>query len=437
MLDIAVIFFLVLLNGFFAMAELAVISARRVRLKLLANEGKRGASLALRLAATPGQVLSTVQIGITLIGIVAGAFGGARLARPLVAEIARIPLLAPYSEPAAFAIVVLGLGYVSLIFGELVPKTLALRSPEVIAARVAWPLYLATLIGKPIVIIFDLSTKAALRALGRRPEQKQAVTEEELKDMIVEGSESGAIHATEREMLEGVLHLADRPIGSVMTPRREIVWLDIERPADEVLVDLRACPHTEFPLSRGVIDDLVGIGNKSDALNLYLEAKPADLSSIARPPVVLHEGASILKTLDIFRKVPVKMAIVVDEYGSIQGLITQADLLAAIAGELPEDDRAEPAIVTREDGSLLIDGMISIYDAAEALGLRGLPKASFHTLAGFVLFELGRLPSEGQHVTWGGWRFEVVDVDGHRIDKILARRVAGRRGGSLTGSISG
>jgi putative hemolysin len=322
MLDIAVIFFLVLLNGFFAMAELAVISARRVRLKLLANEGRRGASLALRLAAKPGQVLSTVQIGITLIGIVAGAFGGARLARPLIPEIARIPLLAPYSEPAAFAMVVLGLGYVSLTFGELVPKTLALRSPEVIAARVAWPLYLATLIGKPIVIIFDLSTKAALRALGRRPEQKQAVTEEELKDMIVEGSESGAIHATEREMLEGVLHLADRPIGSVMTPRREIVWLDIERPADEVLVDLRACPHTEFPLSRGVIDDLVGIGNKSDALNLYLEAKPADLPSIARPPVVLHEGASILKTLDIFRKVPVKMAIVVDEYGSVQGLIT-------------------------------------------------------------------------------------------------------------------
>jgi putative hemolysin len=423
MLDIAVIFFLVLLNGFFAMAELAVISARRVRLKLLANEGKRGASLALRLAATPGEVLSTVQIGITLIGIVAGAFGGARLARPLIPEIARIPPLAPYSEPAAFAIVVLGLGYVSLIFGELVPKTLALRSPEVIAARVAWPLYLATLIGKPIVIIFDLSTKAALRALGRRPEQKQAVTEEELKDMIVEGSESGAIHATEREMLEGVLHLADRPIGSVMTPRPEIVWLDIERPAGDVLVDLRACPHTEFPLSRGVIDDLVGIGNKSDALNLYLEAKPAELSSIARPPVVLHEGASILKTLDIFRKVPVKMAIVVDEYGSIQGLITQADLLAAIAGELPEDDRAEPAIITREDGSLLIDGMISIYDAAEALGLRGLPKARFHTLAGFVLFELGRLPSEGQYVIWGGWRFEVVDVDGHRIDKILARRV--------------
>ncbi len=423
MVEMVVLSLLVLLNGFFAMAELAVVSSRRVRLKLLANEGTRGASLALKLAANPGQVLSTAQIGITLIGIVAGAFGGARLAEPLIPEVARIPSLAPYSEPIAFAVVVLVLGYLSLIFGELVPKTMALKRPELIAARVAWPLYLATVIGKPMVIILDVSTRAALRALGVRLEQKQAVTEEELKDMIVEGTESGAIHATEREMLEGVLHLADRPIGSLMTPRPDIVWIDIEQPPDEVLQALRACPHTHFPLSREVIDDVVGIGNKSDALSLYLETKPVDLASIAKPPLVLHEGASILRTLDMFRKMPVNMAIVVDEYGSIQGIITQADLLAAIAGDLPESEREEPNIVEREDGSLLIDGMISIYDAADSLGLRGLPRGGFHTLAGFILFELGQVPTEGQHFTWGGWRFEVVDMDGRRIDKILARRL--------------
>lgn len=431
MVEIAIIAALVLLNGFFAMAELAVVSARRVRLKLLANEGKRGASLALRLAASPGQFLSTVQIGITLIGIVAGAFGGARLAQPLVPEIARVPLLAPYSEAVAFAVVVLGLGYVSLVFGELVPKTLALKRPELMAARVAWPLYLATLIGKPMVMILDLSTRAALRALGVRPEQKPAVTEEELKDMIVEGSESGVIHAAEREMLEGVLHLDDRPIGSLMTPRPDVTWMDVEQPADEALDALRACPHTWFPLCRGVIDDVVGIGNKSDALNLYLEGKPVDLSSIARPPLIIHEGASILRTLDSFRKAPVNMAIVVDEYGSIQGIITQVDLLAAIAGELPESERAEPSIVKREDGSLLIDGMISIYDAADALGLRDLPRGRFHTLAGFVLFELGQLPSEGQRFTWQSWEFEIVDMDGHRIDKILVRRVEPGPAGEL------
>jgi putative hemolysin len=423
MVEIAIIAALVLLNGFFAMAELAVVSARRVRLKLLANEGKRGASLALRLAASPGQFLSTVQIGITLIGIVAGAFGGARLAQPLVPEIARVPLLAPYSEPVAFAVVVLGLGYISLVFGELVPKTLALKKPELMAARVAWPLYLATVIGKPMVMILDLSTRAALRALGVRLEQKPAVTEEELKDMIVEGSESGAIHAAERKMLEGVLHLDDRPIGSLMTPRPDVIWMDVEQPADEALHTLRACPHAWFPLCRGVIDDVVGIGNKSDALNLYLVGKPVDLSSIARPPLIIHEGASILRTLDMFRKAPVNMAIVVDEYGSIQGIITQADLLAAIAGELPESERAEPSIVEREDGSLLIDGMISIYDAADALGLPDLPRGRFHTLAGFVLFELGQLPTEGQRFAWQGWQFEIVDMDGHRIDKILARRL--------------
>lgn len=314
---------------------------------------------------------------------------------------------------------VLGLGYLSLIFGELVPKTLALKNPELIAAWVARPLHIATVIGKPLVMILDISTRAALRIFGTRLEKKHAVTEEEIKDMIVEGSESGVIHATEREMLEGVLHLADRPIGSLMTPRPDIVWIDIEEPADHIPRALRACPHSWFPISRGVIDDIVGIGSKSDLLNLYLESKPIDIASIAHAPLVLHEGASILRTIDMFRKMPVNMAIVVDEYGSIQGIITQTDLLEAIAGELPGDEREEPTVIEREDGSLLIDGMISIYDAADLLGISELPRGEFHTLAGFVLFQLGHVPKEGQHFTWEGWRFEVVDMDGRRIDKIL------------------
>jgi magnesium and cobalt exporter, CNNM family len=421
--EIAVVLLLVLLNGFFAMSELAVVSSRPTRLRQLANSGSKGARVVLDLSRDPSRFLSSVQIGITLIGILAGAFSGATLASRLGDGLERIPIVAEYSDPIAIALVVMVITYLSLIIGELVPKQLALKNAEAIAARVARPLQLVARIVAPLVWLLGVNTNAVLRLLGTAPGQNTTVTEKEIRDMVFEGTRSGIIHKDERAMIEGVLHLADWAVGTIMTPRLDVKWLDLNDPAETILQEARRYGFSRLIVSRSSIDEVIGFIRKKDLMDQVIDGKPPRIMDVLRQPLVIHEGLSILKALELFKKTPVHIAAVVDEYGSLRGILTQTDILEAIAGDLPsrEGDQ-ESQVITREDGSMLVDGMISIHDVQERLGLSDLPKGHFHTLAGFALSCFGRIPAAGDWFDWNGWRLEVVDMDGRRIDKLLVSR---------------
>lgn len=422
-LEVAIVLLLVLLNGFFAMAELAVVSARRGRLQRMAREGNRGAQAALALAAHPGRFLSAVQIGITLIGILAGAFGGATLAASVERWLARIPVLRDYAEPLAFAGVVIVITYLSLIIGELAPKQLALRNAERVAAITARPLTFLARLASPLVSLLDASTRLVLRLIGARQARAEAVSEEEIKALIAEGARTGALQPVEQQMLEDVLRMADRPVRAVMTPRRDVMWLDPDEPREQWLREIRNSDFSRILVSRGDIDNVVGMVRKKDLLNLCLDGKPIDLMQVVRQPLVVPDSTSILRTLELFKRQPAHLAIVVDEYGSLEGVVTQTDLLEAITGDLPgHADEPEATIVPRKDGSYLIDGMTDIDDVRRALDLPTLPEGEYQTIAGFVLQQLSRIPKSGDSFIWGGWEFEVMDMDRRRIDKVLATR---------------
>lgn len=421
LIDIVIILGLIALNGLFAMSELAVVSSRKSRLDSLASRGSRGAKAALRLTEDPTAFLSTVQIGITLVGILAGAFGGVALGGEVAELLRRWSSLAAYAEPLAIGTIVVATTYVTLIIGELVPKRIALRRPERIAMMVARPMQLLARIAAPIVWVLKQSTEAVLRILPLRPIPETTVTEEEVRMLVAEGARAGVFLASEREMIDGVLRLADRRVRAIMTPRQEVVWLDVTSDPATIAEQLAEHRASRFPVCRETIDHPVGIVDVKDLAPTLLKGEKIRLSDHMRPPLVVPEGAQVLNLLDLFRTEGVHMAIVVDEYGTTEGIVTLADILEAITGELPElGEEPEHGLVARTDGTWLVDGGYPIDEFEDRLRLHGLrDSGDFETIAGYVLHHLERLPDVGDHFATPHGRFEILDMDGKRIDKVL------------------
>lgn len=421
--EILVLLSLILLNGFLAMSELAVVSSRRGRLQQYATQGKRGAATALKLVDDPSGFLSTVQIGITVVAILAGAYGEAALADPLAAVLAGVPYLSAQADTIASALVITAIAFISVVIGELVPKRLALRNPEVLACAVAGPLLFLSKVAAPIVWFLRTVTELLLRLFAAPSLDDPRVTEEEVKTLIAEGTEAGVFAPAEKEMLEGVLRVADRSVRSIMTPRPDVIWLDVEDSMTEIYQTIAESGHSRFPVAVDDVDNIVGIIHTKDMLEQARSGAPLDLKAISRDPVYIHEGTAILQLLESFRATTVHMAVVLDEHGTVQGVVTPTDILIAIAGDLPErEEDYGPNAVQRADGSWLLDGQMPVHEVERTLEVRGLSafEHEYTTLAGFVLSQLGHIPVPGETFDWRNWRFEVVDLDGRRIDKVLA-----------------
>ncbi|MGQ4274237.1 hemolysin family protein [Terrihabitans sp. B22-R8] len=419
--EIVTIVALIILNGFFAMSELAVVSARQSRLQNLAKDGNQKAARALELAEDPGRFLSAVQIGITLIGILTGAFGGATIAERLAGWLVQFPMLAAYAHPLSVGIVVLIITYLSLILGELVPKRMALSAPERIAMQVAGPLLLLSKVAKPIVSLLSVSGSAVLALLGIKETDKEQVTEEEVRTVIAEGTASGVIDPVERTMLEGVLRLADRPIRAIMVPRPDIVWIDMDDSEEEIRKELVSGTASRVVVAKGGnIDEPIGVVRKKDLLAQMLKGETLDIPGCMVQPLYVPEGISVLTMLNMFKTQPAHIALVVDEFGSLEGLVTPTDVLEAIAGDLGTRMASDvPEIFPRGDGSYLVEGAASIDSLATTFGITRDEDDDFHTAAGLVLDVLGRIPETGERLKIGAWTVEVVDMDGRRIDKLL------------------
>ncbi len=424
LVELAILIFLVLLNGVFAMSELAIVSAKKPRLKARADAGDKGAQAALKLLEDPSRLLSTVQIGITLIGIIAGASGATAIADDLAPILLGwFPSLGALASQAAFGVVIVLTTYLSLVLGELVPKRIALSAPETLAGMVAGPMsFLASATG-PLVWLLKASTETVLRLIGAHRTKQADVTEEEIHSLIEEGQTAGLIEAEEREMITGIMRLGDRTVRAIMTPRLEIVWLDPGKPRDETLKLIAESGHSRFPVAEGGIDNLVGVTQAKDLLVASAHGT-WDISGAAHPPVIVPESMSVLRLLETMRENPVRMLFVADEYGVIQGLITAADVLESIAGDtaLSSDDAIDPP-VQRADGSWLVDGMTPIDEFEHLFSLRDLDEeGDFDTVAGFVIHLMQRLPNVGDTTNFGTLEFEIVDLDGRRIDKLIVRR---------------
>jgi putative hemolysin len=420
--ELLVLAVLLLINGFFAMAELAIVSARRVRLQQMAEAGKRGAATALRLIDDPVKLLSTTQVGITLVGIIAGAYSGTTLAEPLASYLSTVPAVAAYAHALAFGTVVAGVTYLSLVIGELVPKRIALNHAEAIAAAVAPFMNLLAESGVAIVWFLRVSTHAVLALFRIKPAADNVVTEEEVKALIAEGASAGVFHRAEQEMIEGVLRICDRTVRSIMVPRPAVDWLDADDSSEELFALIAATGHSRYPVARGDIEEVIGVAHTKDLLEQLRTIGTIDIVAAAREAPFVVDMMPVLRLLERFRASTVHMAIVVDERGTFEGIVTPTDILTAIAGDLPEsEEEGEPEAVQREDGSWLLDGMMWVDDVERTLGIKDMSEdGDFNTIAGFVLHHLERIPEVGEHFHWNGWRFEVVDLDGRRIDKIMA-----------------
>lgn len=420
-LEVTIILLLTLANGVFAMSELALVSSRRGRLQGLAEEGDAGAEAALRLIDEPSRFLSTVQIGITLVGVLAGAYGGATLGARLGAWFDGFAVLGDRGEPLGVGLVIVSITYLSIVLGELIPKRVALRDPERIAAFMARPMRLLSRVAAPFVWLLGTSTDGLLRLFRLHGGREATVTEEEVRSLIHEGTRAGIFEPQEEEMIEGVLRLSDRTVRTIMTPRPDVVWLDPEEPHETLFEKIRTGGHSRYPVCRGELDRIVGVVHTRDLLDDAVRGRPLDVTTRAVEPLVVHDGTPVLKLLDLMKAGGQHLAVVVDEYGSIEGLVSMTDILETIAGDLPElGEDPEVAAVRREDGSWLIEGWMPVDEFEATLGLTGLRQAGdFHTIAGFVLHRIGHVPGAGEAFEHGGHRFEVVDLDGHRIDKIL------------------
>ncbi len=420
---------LILVNGLFAMAELAVFSSRQTRLRQLASGGSRGARAALRLLDDPTRFLSTVQFYITLIGVLAGVYSGVQFAEPLAAWLVHFGNLAPvaqYLDTAAYGIVVVGVTFLSLIIGELVPKRWALTNPEAIASALARPMDALAFISTPFVLVLRGSTELVAKALGLRKSTNRGVSEEEIRSMIAEATHTGVFHVAEHLMIEGVLRLPDRTVRSIMIPRGDVVWLDAADSRKTVWNTVRTSGHSRYPVCRGQLDELLGIVLTGELAEWLGDPESGELAARVRAPLIVHESTRILRLLELFRESKVHFAVIVDEHGSIEGVVTPVDILTAIAGELPEAANEEqPEAVARDDQSWLIDGRMPIDDVERLLGGGNMRSGDdYTTLAGFVLAQLGHLPATGESFRWRGLRFEIVDMDGRRIDKLLVQRLA-------------
>ncbi|MBD2724892.1 HlyC/CorC family transporter [Nostoc sp. FACHB-892] len=421
--EISIILVLIIANGVFSMSEMAVVSARKVRLQQLANQGDVKAKAALKLAESPNHFLSTVQVGISLIGILTGAFGGATIANRLAVYVKVVPLLAPYSEPLSFGIVVLLITYLSLIVGELVPKRLALNNPERIASIVAIPMQALSAIASPMVYLLSASTDLILRLLGITASTEPQVTEEEIKILIEQGTEAGTFEEAEQDMVERVFRLGDRPVSYLMTPRPDIVWLDLDDSAEENRHKMVDSAYSRYPVCQGGLDNVLGVIPVTDLLARSFRGEPLDLTVGLRQPIFVPESTRGLKVLELFKQTITHMALVVDEYGVIQGLVTLNDIMSEIVGDVPSTDGQDhPQAVQREDGSWLLDGMLPVEEFLELFGMEeweSEERGSYQTLGGFVITHLGRIPAAADHFEWQNMRIEVMDMDGNRVDKVL------------------
>ncbi len=419
-IEILIILLLVLLNGVFSLSEMSVVSSRKARLQQRANDGDAGAFNALQLAENPNTLLSTIQIGITLIGVLSGAVGGVGISNSLALWFATFPLLEPYASTLGVGIVVLAITFLTLILGELVPKRLALHSPERIASLIAAPMSLISRIFSPLVYAMGATTDLVLRILGVKPTLEPPITEEELQVLIDQGTQAGVFDAAEQDMVQGVFSLSDRRIFSLMTPRSEIAWLDVNDTPEEIRQKIDESPYSRFPVCEDSLDTVLGIIQARDLLLESLHGNPLQLKRNLQPPVYIPETALASRVLELFKSEDAELLLVIDEFGSVQGLVTIFDILEEIVGDID----TPPQATQRQDGSWLLDGMLQVEDFKEIFNLRHLPdEDEYETLSGFVMLHLGRVPRASDKFEWNSLNFEVMDMDGKRVDKVLVTTV--------------
>lgn len=427
LLEILIVLVLIALNGIFSMSEFALVSAKKTRLKQWEEEGDTRAAIALKLANEPTPFLSTIQIGITLVGIFAGAFGGATISEEFAAYLGKFPALSPYSSAISITLVVLLITYLTLIFGELVPKRLALNNAESIASRIAKPMFYLSVIARPLVVILSSSTEAVLRIMKVRKTTEPPVTGEEIKILFEEGTRAGVFEKAELSMIEGVLEIGDRRVDSLMTHRTDLIGLDLEDPTSENLRKMIESGRSTFPAYEGDLNNIVGMISVKKVLEESVKGGTVNLKALVAKPLFVPESASILKLLESFKETGVHIALITDEYGSIQGVITLHDILEAIVGEIRSlGEPVEAQVSVREDGSWLIDGDTPIEKLKDVLSVDSFPGEElgyYRTIAGLIIFILQRIPATGDHIVLGELRYEVVDMDGNRIDKILVTPV--------------
>src|SRR5689334_21064254 len=408
------------------MSEIAVVAARKVRLQQRAEDGDERARTALALAHDPNKFLSTVQFGITLVGVLAGAYGGATIAEKLAVPISEIPQLARYAEGIALGVVVTVITVMSLIVGELVPKRIGLNNPEAIASWVARPMILLSKIGGPVVGMLTAVTNLVLRLFGIKGEAEPNLTEDEIKALISQGAETGAVGATEENIVQRVFQLGDQRVAAIMTPRPDIEWIDVDASEEELREFLASHSHTQFVVCHGGLDEVLGIVRSADLLPIAFKGSRIELRSLVREALFVPDSMPAVQLLESFRSSHKHVALVMDEYGAVEGLVTVTDLLTAIVGDLPADaSEAQGAFVSRADGSWLVDGSAAMEEVQVHFGMDGLPEeeaGAYHTIGGFVMARLGRVPKTADNFEWGGLKFEVMDMDGRRIDKVLVSR---------------
>jgi putative hemolysin len=422
-LEILIVLFLILLNGFFAMSETAILASRKARLQQRANEGDAKARQALTLAENPNRFLPTVQIGITLIGVLTGAVGGAVFADPLAAEMDLIPALQPYAHSVSLAIVVILITFFSMLIGELVPKRLALHDTEKVASNIAGFMSFVSTLFSPVVWLLEKSSDLVLRMLGVKPSAEPPVTEEELLVQLDEGTQAGVFKEAEQDMVEGVFSLSDQRVNALMTPRNEIVWLDVNDTVEEIRRKVQESPFSRFPVVENSLDDVLGVVKAKDLLLADLK-NGTELRQIVRPPIHIPETAFGSRALEMFRESKRELMLVVDEFGVVQGLITLADILEEIVGAF----EGGPQATQRQDGSWLLGGMLQNDEFKEIFNLRHLPdEEEYETLGGFVMMQLGRIPQPADSFEWNGLCFEVMEMDDKRVDKVQVSSVPARK----------
>ena len=421
--EIFIILLLTIVSAIFVMSEMAIVSSRKVRLQNMANQGDAKANVALKLANDPNQFLATVQVGITLIIIVSGAFGEGTISKRLLPLLNNVPLLARYSDAIASTIAIMLITYLTLVIGELVPKRLALNNPERIAAALAIPMRMFAKVASPVVQILSASTDTVVRLIGIQASTDPQVTEEEIKVLIEQGTEAGTFEEAEQDMVERVFRLGDRRISALMTPRPDIMWLNLEDSFEINRLKMLDSGHSRFPVCQGDLDHALGVTHVTDLLSRCLSSQSLDLTVSLRQPLYVPESTRGLKVLELFKQTGTHIALVVDEYGVIQGLVTLNDILEEIVGDLPSiEQHEEPLIVQRDDGSWLLDGMLSVEEFVELFEAKEISaeqRGNYHTLGGFVIMQLGRIPTAADHFEWNGLRLEVMDMDGNRVDKVL------------------
>ena len=422
-MEIVIVLALIVLNGIFAMAEIAIISARKAKLQQRANEGNKNAQAALDIAKSPNRFLSTVQIGITLVGIFAGAFGGATIAETLSTQLQSVPFIAPYSETVALVLVVSVITYLSLIIGELVPKRLGLSNPEKIAMLVARPMNNLSRVSAPIVWLLSISSDWTLKLFGIKDVAPSTITDEEIKILLREGAQVGAFDKVETDIVERTMRLSDKKAKSLMTPKKDIIWLDIDSPFKTIRNKITKKPHAHFPVCRDSLDKVIGIIRTEKLLVNFLDEEKINLKKLIHKPLFIPESMDGLKVLELFKKSGIHMALVADEYGNTQGLISLTDILEEIVGDIPTiNELDEEEIVKRENGTFLVDGLVSIEELKEYFHIRKLPgerTGTYHTVGGFVTHKIGRIPVTDDLFESGNFKYEIMDMDGNRVDKIL------------------